>query len=145
MGLQHKLHVLTAIQTNREGSKLNNRIGTQKHETRLLHMEDVMETWGAMTAAAVVVSMNRNKKDEELNKLTFYLCKSRQGETGWAVVCNTDYDRCRTHSNDMGAFWYRGSDSIGEQSAAIMKTWKGQVVASDKLAMYDQNPLKDVR
>jgi replicative DNA helicase len=144
MGLQHKFHVLTAIQTNREGSKVNRRIGTQKNETRLLHMEDVMETWGAMTAAAIVISLNRSDLDAEMNKLTFLVCKSRNGETGWAVVCNTNYDICRTHSNDMGFFTYRGTESVGERSADIMKTWQGQTVTSDKLAVYDVNPLKGV-
>jgi len=136
MGLHHKFHVLTAIQTNREGSKLNNRIGNQKNETRLLHMEDVQETWGAMTAAAIVISLNRNAKDAELNKITYLICKSRGGETGWAIVCNTDYDRCRLHSNDLGAFSYRGTDSVGEVSSAIMSTWKNKVVTSDILARY---------
>ncbi len=144
MGLRHKFHVLTAIQTNRDGSKLNRRIGSQKHETRLLHMEDVMETWGAMTAAAIVISLNRSDLDAEMNKLTFLVCKSRGSETGWAVVCNTNYDTCRTHSNDMGYFTYRGTESVGEKSADIMKTWQGQVVTSDKLAVYDVNPLKGV-
>jgi replicative DNA helicase len=144
MGLRHKFHVLTAIQTNREGSKLNKRIGSQKNETRLLHMEDVMETWGAMTAAAIVVSLNRSDLDAEMGKLTFLICKSRSSETGWAVVCNSNYDICRTHSNDMGFFSYRGTESIGEKSADIMKTWNGQVVTSDKLAVYNINPLKGV-
>jgi replicative DNA helicase len=144
MGLRHKFHVLTAIQTNREGSKLNRKIGSQKNETRLLHMEDVMETWGAMTAAAIVISLNRSDLDAEMGKLTFLICKSRSSETGWAVVCNTNYDICRTHSNDMGFFSYRGTESVGEKSADIMKTWNGQTVTSDKLAVYDVNPLKGV-
>ena len=144
MGLRHKFHVLTAIQTNRDGSKLNRRIGSQKNETRLLHMEDVMETWGAMTAAAIVVSLNRSDLDAELGKISFLVCKSRSSETGWVVVCNSNYDICRTHSNDMGFFSYRGTESVGEQSASIMKTFNGQVVTSDKLAVYDVNPLKGV-
>lgn len=146
MGLRHKLHVLAAIQTNREGSKLNRRVGSQKNETRLLHMEDVSETWGAMTAAAVVVSLNRSDLDAELNKLSLLVCKSRSSETGWVVVCNTNYDVCRTHSNDLGCFSYRGTESVGEKSASIMEAWKGQTVPSDKLAeMYEiTHPLKGV-
>ena len=136
MGLHHKFHVLVAIQTNREGSKVNRKMGAFKNETRLLHMEDVMETWGAMTAAATVISINRTAQDAELKKLTFLVCKSRSGETGWALVCNTDYDRCRTHSNDLGCFWYRGEDGLGERSNAMMQAHLNQAVPSEKVQWW---------
>lgn len=138
MGLHHQFHVLVAIQTNREGSKVNRKMGQYKHETRLLHMEDVMETWGAMTAAATVISINRTAIDAELKKLTYLVCKSRGGETGWAVVCNTDYDRCRIHANYLGCFWYRGEDGLGEQSADIMAAFKNQAVPSEKIRWYEE-------
>jgi len=139
MGLRHMLHVLTAIQTNREGSKVNRKVGSMKNETRLLQMEDVMEAWGPMTAAAIVISLNRSDQDAALRKITYLLCKSRSGETGWAVVCNTDYDRCRIHSNDMGAFYYRGTESIGQKSAGLMEGFKGQLVTSEKLDLFEGN------
>lgn len=138
IALHHKVHVLAAIQTNREGSKVNRRMGTFKAETRLLHMEDVMETWGAMTAAATVISINRTDEDAEMGLLTYLLCKSRTGETGWAVVCKTDYDRCRIHSNDQGAFWYRGGDGLGDMSVDIMAGYKNQVVPSEKIRYYEE-------
>lgn len=138
MGLHHKFHVLVAVQTNREGSKVNRRMGTFKHETRLLHMEDVMESWGIMTAAATVISVNRTAQDAELNKLTYLLCKSRSGDVGWAVVCNTDYQRCRIHANDLGCFWYRGEDGLGAQSADIMNAFRGQALSSEKLKWYQE-------
>lgn len=138
MGLHHKFHVLVAIQTNREGSKVNRKMGVFKHETRLLHMEDVMETWGAMTAAATVISINRTAGDAELNKLTYLICKSRSGETGWAVVVNTDYNRCLIHANDLGAFWYRGEDGLGDKSADIMNAFKNQAVPSEKIRYFEE-------
>lgn len=138
MGLYHDLHVLTVIQTNRDGSKVNRRMGTHSYETRLLHMEDVMETWGVMTTAATVITLNRSYEDEAANRIVFFIAKSRQGETGWAIVANTDYDRCRTHGDDMGAFWYKGSDSLGEQSAIIMAAHKNQLVTSDKLRYFQE-------
>ena len=138
MGLHHQFHVLVAIQTNREGSKVNRKMGAFKHETRLLHMEDVMETWGAMTAAATVISINRTAQDAELKKLTYLVCKSRSGETGWAVVVNTDYDRCLIHANDLGSFWYRGEDGLGDKSSDIMAAFKNQVVPSEKIRWYEE-------
>lgn len=137
MGSHHKFHVVTAVQTNREGSKVNRRQGNFKHETRLLHMEDVMEAWGIVTQAEIVISVNRNSDDAELNKLTFLLCKSRTGEAGWAVVCNTDYSACRTHGNDLGCFWYRGEDGLGDKSSDIMNAFKGQAVPSEKIRWYE--------
>jgi replicative DNA helicase len=137
MGLRHKVHVLTAIQTNREGSKVNRKVGDRKHETRLLHVEDVAETWGAMTAAAIVISLNRSDQDQELGKITFLLCKSRSGETGWAVVCNSNYDICRTHSNDAGHFRYRGTQSVGKKSEQLMDAYKNQVVGSKELDLFE--------
>jgi replicative DNA helicase len=110
MGLTHNFHVLVAIQTNREGSKVNRKMGAFKNETRLLHMEDVMETWG----------------------------KSRSGETGWAVVVNTDFNRCLIHANDLGCFWYRGEDGLGDKSADIMNAFKGQAVPSEKIRWYEE-------
>lgn len=138
MGLHHKFHVLVAVQTNREGSKVNRRMGTFKHETRLLHMEDVMESWGIMTAAATVVSINRTAQDAEMNKLTYLLCKSRSGDVGWAVVCNTDYSRCRIHANDLGCFWYRGEEGLGDKSADIMNGFRNQAVPSEKIRYFEE-------
>jgi len=136
MALHHKFHVLAAIQTNRDGSKINRKIGNFKGEDRLLHMEDVMEAWGVMTAAATVISVNRTANDAEQNLLTFLLCKSRGGETGWAVVCNTDYNKCLTHANDLGFFWYRGEKGV-DKGRDIMGSFQGQVVTSDKIAMIE--------
>lgn len=141
MGIFHNFHVLVAVQTNREGSKVNRKQGDYKRETRLLHMEDVMESWGVMTAAATVISINRTAVDAERKKLTYLLCKSRSGETGWAVVCNTDYDRCRTHSNSLGAFWYRGEDGVGERSSDIMNAFKDRLVTSEKMVEYQEMAL----
>lgn len=137
MGLHHKFHVLVAVQTNREGSKMNRKMGAFKHETRLLHLEDVAESWGVMTAAATVISINRTAGDAELNKLTYLVCKTRKGETGWAVVVNTDYNRCLIHANDLGCFWYRGEDGLGDKSADIMNGFKNQVVPSEKIRYFE--------
>lgn len=138
IALKHKLHVLTVVQTNRDGSKLNRRTGIYKSEKRLLHMEDVQESWGVMTNAANVISINRNAEDAENNKLTYLLCKSRSGETGWAVVCNTDYDRQRTHSNDQGYFTYRGEEALGSKSVDLMRAYQNQVVKSDVIKRMEE-------
>lgn len=138
LGLRHQFHVLVAIQTNRDGSRVNARQGPQANETRLIQKEDVMEAWGPITAAATVVSLNRSDEDAEMGIITFALCKSRSGETGWAVVCKTDYGRCRVHSNDMGSFWYRGQERLGRRCPEIMLGYKNQLVSKDKIQLYEQ-------
>lgn len=137
MGLRYDCHVLTAIQTNREGSKLNRRQGNYKYETRLLQMEDVMESWGPMTAAATVISMNRDEDDVRNKKLTYLLCKSRSGETGWAMVVNTDYDACLVHAEKNGYFWYRGERNISDQSVGLMTAYQGREVTKDAFEKFE--------
>jgi len=138
IGLKYDIHVLVAIQTNREGSRVNRHTGNYKNERRLLQMEDVLESWGPMTAAATVISMNRDDIDARNGKLTYFLCKSRSGETGWAVTVNTDYDRCLIHSNEQGCFSYRGSDNLSEVSSSLMQAYRGQVVPSEKIKFFKQ-------
>jgi len=139
MGLQYKFHVLSAIQTNREGSKVNRKVGSYQDDMRLLQMEDVMEAWGPMTAASNVISLNRTVEDANANKITMHGCKSRGGETGWSVVCNTNYNVCRTHGNNMGYFWYKGTDALTTPVAKnIAKTFNGELVPAEKLDLYRQ-------
>lgn len=111
MGLQHKFHVLCAIQTNREGSKVNK----GQREDRLLTMEDVQESWGPMTAATNVWTINRSPHDKMRNRLVYYIDKSRSSETGFAVVCKTDFSTACTHSNALGATFYRSASTHSDK------------------------------
>lgn len=133
MALKYDCHVLTAIQTNRDGSRVNKRTGMFKNETRLLQMEDVMEAWGPMTAASTVISLNRDWRDAANKKLTYLVCKSRSGDTGWAVIVNTDYDRCVLHSNELGCFWLRGEESVSQQSVSLMNIYRDQEITQEML------------
>jgi hypothetical protein len=95
MALEFGFHALLAIQTNREGSKVNRGQGNTQ---RLLTMEDVMESWGAMAKATNVLTMNRSPQDMLRNRVTFYLCKSRSSATDWAFCCKSDYSKSTTHA-----------------------------------------------
>lgn len=110
-GLEYKFHSLLAIQTNRTGSKVNQ---GQEDDGRLLSMEDVAESWGPMTAATNVISINRDKLAEAKNRVTFYVCKSRSSATGYAVVCNSNYECAVTHDNEYGGIWYRGASNMAD-------------------------------
>jgi len=138
IGIQHKMSVLVAVQTNREGSKVNRRHGSQKNETRLLVMEDVHEAFGIMQSAATVLTLNRTDDDANNSFLTYYICKSRSSSTGWAVTCKTDYDRCTTHSDFLGAFTYRGSSSVSHKAVEAFREFRGRSVPPEKIRFYEK-------
>jgi hypothetical protein len=89
IALEHNCHVLTAIQTNREGSKVNRKVG-KGAESRFLTMEDVMESWGPMTTATNVISINRPPEAQARHVTGFCICKSRSSEVG--VVFLADFE-----------------------------------------------------
>lgn len=103
------LHCLVNIQTNRSGSSVN------RNEDRLLSMEDVAESWGAMAKMTNVITVNRSPNDMAKDRLTYYIVKSRSSGTGRAIVARTNFGHAIAHSNDpkYGAAWYFGSKMIG--------------------------------
>jgi hypothetical protein len=121
LGLEFKAHILTAIQTNREGSKIN--AGRKGAEDRLIGMEDVMESWGAMTTATNVITLNRGERAKASDLMTFHVVKSRSNEVGWSVVAKTRFDVARTHGFGMAATCYRGEGTVD--------------ITSDLLQQYD--------
>ncbi len=111
LALENKWHSLVAIQTNRAGSSQNN---SDEINHRLLQMEDVAEAWGPMTSASNVITLNRSPLAKQDNKLTFYVAKSRSSSTGSAVMAKTNFAACVSHSDEMGAVAYRGSNTREE-------------------------------
>ena len=126
--LFYKFHAVVAIQSNREGSKANKRHGSHKEDDKLLEMEDVQESWGPMTTATNVITMNRTPKAEFNNVVIFRICKSRSSVTGWAVVCASNYACATTHSNNLGSTWYRDNSSMDAKIDSILEKYKGQEI-----------------
>jgi hypothetical protein len=118
LALEYGFHNLLAIQTNREGSKVNK---GQKDEHRLLVMEDVHESYGVMQEATNVITLNRDPVAKARQHMTFHIDKSRSSETGFAVVARTDFGRARTHHNDLGAIWYRGVATMADQVDDLLR------------------------
>jgi hypothetical protein len=127
LGLKHRFHVLAAIQTNREGSKVN------RDDSRLLTMEDVRESWDTMTMATNVITINRDSKAAARNRVTFYISKSRSSRTGRAVVCHSDYEAGLTHSEQLGATWYYGTQSLSDHIDTYLEQFKGREIPQDSL------------
>lgn len=123
LGLEYGFHVLLAIQSNREGSKVNK--GISRGSDRLLTMEDVNESFGPMQSATNVWSINRDPTAAARGRLTYYIDKSRSSETGWAVVCRTNYAHSITHSDDLGATYYRGASTHGDKLDQLLDQYLG--------------------
>jgi phage anti-repressor protein len=129
MALEHGFHVLTAIQTNREGSRVNRR--QDKEKSRLLTMEDVSEAWGPMTTATNVITINRDPVAQAQKIVTFYVVKSRSSEVGWAVVCKSDYASARSHWFDADSTFYRGEVPLSGQLDTLLDNYKGQEIPAE--------------
>lgn len=128
LALEYGFHSLLAIQTNRDGSKINN-----GKEDRLLTMEDVSESWGVMEMASNVISINRSPLAKARNRVTFYVAKSRSSETGTAVVCNSRYDCSLTHHEKFGATWYRDQRTMEDRIDDLLLQYKGQMIPESLL------------
>jgi replicative DNA helicase len=120
IALDNNFHCLNAIQTNREGSKVN-----RGDEDRLLQMEDVSESWGPMTSATNVITINRTPDMEKAGYVTYNICKSRSSDRGWAVACRSRYDLSTTHSNELGCTWYRGGTTMDAKIDSLLAKFEG--------------------
>lgn len=133
LALEYKFHSLLVIQTNREGSRINK----GQREERLLVSEDVAESWGVITIATNVLTLNRDPAAKVRNRLTYFIDKSRSFETGWAIVCETDFSRCITHGGknpvtgeDRKVVFYRGNVTAAEKIDSLLAANPGQDVTN---------------
>jgi len=126
LGLEYNWHTVAPIQTNRIGSKVNKR--QKGEEKRLVTLEDVAESYGSMTVAANIVSLNRSPEDERNNIVTFLIDKSRGNAKGVAVVTKSAYDNAITHDNKHGAVWYYGhSHMMDNIRTVLLSDYRGDV------------------
>lgn len=126
-------HVITAIQTNREGSRVNRNGANKKEKSRLLVLEDVMESWGPMTTATNVITLNRDEYAQAHDLSTWYICKSRSSAVGWAVVCQSDFNCARSHLKDGKCTWYRSSSSMADKIDSILDSNNGHEVPWEEI------------
>jgi hypothetical protein len=128
LGGEYGTHNLLAIQTNREGAKINKDVS--KDAKRLLVGEDVQESFGVPQKASNLVTINRDPTAKARGYVTFYWDKSRSSETGLAVVCKSAYERAITHGPDLGAFWYQGTNIVTGRDNIddLMAQYNGKVL-----------------
>lgn len=132
LALEYNFHSLLAIQTNREGSRVNKQ---QKGENRLLTIEDVMESWGPIAMASNVITLNRSPAAIKKEILTFNVAKCRSNETGVAIVAKSNFAHCVTHSEKLGGVAYRGSRTNEDQVEEILNIYKNQQIPESEAAL----------
>jgi hypothetical protein len=135
IALEHNVHVITAIQTNRDGSKANRKFG--KTESRLLTMEDVMESWGPMTTATNVISINRDPQAQAKGVTTFFICKSRSSEVGWAIACRSNFGAAQSHDRIAAATKYRGTSPMSEKIESLLEGYTGREIPFEEVAKVE--------
>lgn len=126
LALEYKFHALLAIQSNRVGGKINR--GEKGQDDRLLVMEDVNESYGAMQIATNVITINRDPWCEENDFVIFYISKSRSADKGWAVVCKSNFGHAITHAENLGCTYYKGNVPLGAQVEFLFRKNFNQVI-----------------
>ena len=89
----------------------------------MITKEDVHESFGPMQRATNIISVNRDPLAQQNDRVTYYIDKSRSSETGWAVVCRSDFSRSLTHSNRLGATCYRGTSTMSERLDELLQQY----------------------
>lgn len=126
LALEEKFHNLLSQQINRTGAKINR--GQKGYEVRLLTPEDANEAYGPSQLATNIITENRSPADERLGFMTYNICKSRGNTKGWAVVCRSEYEKCRTHSDELGCTYYQGNVPLGDLVDSMFVQYRDQQI-----------------
>jgi replicative DNA helicase len=132
LALEYKFHSLVAIQSNREGSRINSGHNDRGHgpsENRLLGMEDVAEAWGPMTSASNVITLNRSPAAKTRERITYYVAKSRSSATGAAVVAQSNFRTSLTHHPRWRSTLYYGTHTMEEHVDTLLDQHNGQALS----------------
>lgn len=131
------IHVLCAIQTNRQGSIAN------RQADRLLSMEDVAESWGPMATATNVLTLNRDVRAAKKDLMIYHIVKSRSTRTGRIVACRSKFEACRTHHEELGGSSFWGSVPMPDRLNELIMAYKNKEIPENELMSNDPEPVKD--
>jgi KaiC/GvpD/RAD55 family RecA-like ATPase len=144
LGVKNEFHVLTPIQTNREGFKLNTTA------ERLLDMGDVAQGFGIVSDADNVITINRTPEDHANFRIKYYVAKTRSGEAKRAFISEVRYDLGRTHGIGYGFAVYDVMDikNIADEEALTKRlrrimTANMQAIRNPDKVAYNQAPPLD--
>jgi replicative DNA helicase len=135
LALEYKFHSLLAIQTNREGSKINKHLNG---DNRLLMMEDVKESWDPMAEASNVITINRSPQAIQKNLIIYNVAKCRSNTAGVAVYAKSNFANNTTHSNELGGFAYQGVRNAEHIVEELWHLYKNQNIGEMEIERYSQ-------
>lgn len=116
---EQKMHGLYSIQTNRDGSKKNRKVGEYANKNVLVTLEDVQEAYEVTNSATNLITVNRSPQDQARELITFLLCKSRSSETNIAVTCRSNFRTARSHHATLPAMWFRGTEPLDQLDSLL--------------------------
>lgn len=100
------VHCFVAIQTNRNGLKMNN---GKVDNDNLLGMEEIDESFGIAQNIANIITINRSAQDKANNILRLSIAKSRNAMTDIAINTKTAYNCALAFGDrnmfDTGGLW----------------------------------------
>jgi replicative DNA helicase len=135
LALEYKFHSLLAIQTNREGSRINK---GQNRERRILTVEDVQESFGPLQRVSNVLTLNRPPEYEDADFMILGVAKCRSNKKNTAILAKTRFRNCLAFSNDLGGYAWAGSkvpDNLS-QLEKILKECNGLFLDPEKTRAY---------
>lgn len=121
------MHGLYSIQTNRDGSKKNKRVGEYANKNFLVALEDVQEAYEVTNSATNLITVNRSPEDQARNIITFLICKSRSSEVNIAVTCQSNFKCARSHDPELPATWFRGTEAL-DQLDSLLSAYQNREV-----------------
>jgi replicative DNA helicase len=127
-----KMHGLFAVQTNREGSKVNRRVGEHRNKRQLITLEYVQEAYEITNSATNLITLNRSPQDALQEVVTFLICKSRSSETNVGVACRSNYRHGRTHHPSLPATIFRGTEGVDHLDSLLVE-YAGREIPADRM------------
>ena len=85
--------IVSACQINREG--MDEKGGSKALTTA----KDIAESRGIYDTADYFLTINQPARDKDKGIITYFLDKCRNGETGYKIRCNVDYEHMRVVEN----------------------------------------------
>lgn len=125
LALEYEFHSLLAIQTNREGGRVNKRIDG---ENRILQTEDVQESYAPMQRATNVITINRGPSAEAMDLISYGLVKCRNNKKGLVVIAKSNFAHSVSHSETLGGMGYVGTRCIEDKFEALFPLYKNQML-----------------
>lgn len=136
LALEMEWHCLAAAQGHRDSSKAMK--GRSKEDDgsgriRLVTKEDIGEAWGPCERTNNAVVIQRTPAAETQGWVAYLIDKTRTNDTGRVVVCRSDFSRYRTHSEELGASWYRSSGTLANRLSELLDQYKGGAIPEEDM------------